>query len=178
SWWKYLFLEDKIEPWVVYYLALTDSLDEPTFKRSLERFSFSRGHTNHMLDERIKLKSSLGVIDRGRLTKPSQIFKLLDKMSLESLLYLMAKTTREQTRRIVSDHIIHYRNVRPHMNGSHLKAMGLKPGPIFGEILNYLRDARLDGFTNNIEDEKKLIVEQFSHLKLIEGSKCLDSRTQ
>ncbi len=178
AWWKYLFLEDKIEPWAVYYLALTDSLDEPTFKGSLERFSFSRGHTNHMLDERIKLKSSLGVIDRGRLTKPSQIFKLLDKMSLESLLYLMAKTTREQTRRIVSDHIIHYRNIRPHMNGSHLKAMGLKPGPIFGEILNYLRDARLDGITNNIEDEKKLIFEQFSHLKMIEGSKCLDSRTQ
>ncbi len=161
SWWKYLFLPDKIQSWVVYYLALTDSMDEKSFEGSLQRFSFARGHMTHLIQERLKLKSCMGLLDRGGLTKSSEIFKLLDKLSLESLLYIMAKTTREQTRRIVSDQIIHYRNVKPLMNGSHLKSMGLKPGPLYGEILAFLRDARLDGISNTIEDERRLVTQKF-----------------
>ncbi len=161
AWWKYLFLEDKIQSWVVYFLALTDSLDEKSFEGSLDRLSIPRGHMVDITGERLKLKASLGLLDRGRLTKPSEIFKILEKLSLESLLYMMAKTTKEQTRRIVSDQIIHYRNVKPLINGAHLKSMGLKPGPVFGEILGYLRDARLDGLTNSVEDEIQLLRNKF-----------------
>ncbi len=162
SWWKYLFLDDRIQAWVIYYQALTDPLDEKLFEQSLERFSFAKGHMRLMMEQRVRTKYALGLMDRGRLTKPSETFKILEKLSLESLLFIMAKTTREQTRRIVSDQILNYRNVKPFMNGSHLKAMGYKPGPVFGEILSYLREARLDGLTHNIEDEKKLLDQKFS----------------
>lgn len=174
SWWKYLFLEDKIQSWMVYYLALTDSMDEKSFEGALLRLSVPPGHTNHMMDERSKLKSALGILDRGRLTKPSEIFKLLDKSALESLLYIMAKTTREQTRRTVSEHIIRYRNVKPLINGSYLKSLGLAPGPLYGTILAYLRDARLDGITKTIEDEKQLLSKNFQEIPGLGGSKCLD----
>ncbi len=174
SWWKYLFLDDKIQSWMVYYLALTDSMDEKSFEGALQRLSIAPGHAFSMINERAKLKSALGILDRGRLTKPSEIFKLLDESALESLLYIMAKTTREQTRRTVSEHIIHYRNVKPLMNGSHLKSLGLAPGPLFGTILGYLRDARLDGITRTIEDEQQLLSKHFREITGLSGSKCLD----
>ena len=174
SWWKYLFLDDKIQSWIVYYHALTDSVDEKSFEGALQRLSVPAGHAIHLVNERAKLKSALGVLDRGRLTKPSEIFKLLEKSALESLLYIMAKTTREQTRKTVSEHIIHYRNVKPLLNGSYLKSLGLAPGPLFGTILGYLRDARLDGITRTVEDEQKLISEYFQDIPALKGTRCLD----
>ena len=45
---------------------------------------------------------------------------------------------------------------RPHLTGDDLIGLGIPPGPAIGEILTRLRDARLDGETANLEDERRL----------------------
>jgi tRNA nucleotidyltransferase (CCA-adding enzyme) len=42
------------------------------------------------------------------------------------------------------------------LGGNDLKAMGYKPGPIFGEVLDALRDARLDGQLSSEEEERRV----------------------
>jgi len=49
-----------------------------------------------------------------------------------------------------------YRHVKPVLSGNDLKAMGYKPGPIFGEVLDTLRDMRLDGQLSSEEEERHL----------------------
>jgi hypothetical protein len=50
-----------------------------------------------------------------------------------------------------------YRPVAPILTGEDLKAMGLRPGPLFGRLLTALRDARLDGKITTREEEEALV---------------------
>ena len=50
-----------------------------------------------------------------------------------------------------------WRLVTQEMAGDDLKAMGLKPGPLFGRLLGALRDARLDGKVSTREEEAALL---------------------
>jgi tRNA nucleotidyltransferase (CCA-adding enzyme) len=47
--------------------------------------------------------------------------------------------------------------VRPFINGKTLHEMGVKPGPIVGEILNSLLSARLDGIIKTRKEEEQMV---------------------
>jgi len=49
------------------------------------------------------------------------------------------------------------RHVQPALDGSYLKGLGLKPSPLFGKLLQALREARLDGKIGSVEEEKALV---------------------
>ncbi|MFH0822688.1 MAG: CBS domain-containing protein [Pseudomonadota bacterium] len=161
SWWKYLFAADKVEPWLVYFLAITTSLDDIDFARVLERFSVAPWRTKTLLRDRQELKTTLADFSRGALDKPSSVYRALRGFSMEALLFLMARTARERTRQAVSEYIIRLRHVRPMLAGDDLIAMGYVPGPVFQGILGALIDARLDGELKTLEDENRMVLERF-----------------
>jgi len=47
-----------------------------------------------------------------------------------------------------------WRHVSPTITGDDLKAMGLKPGPLFGKLLDQLRRAWLDGDITTPDQEQ------------------------
>ena len=67
-------------------------------------------------------------------------------MPPESLLYLMARLDRGDLHRKLSRYIYQGRGEKADIDGKDLRAMGLKPGPIYGRILQQVLDAKLDGF--------------------------------
>jgi tRNA nucleotidyltransferase (CCA-adding enzyme) len=69
----------------------------------------------------------------------------------------MAKCKAESAKRQVSAFLTTYRNVKPMLTGSDLKAMGLKPGPHFKRILDQLLDARLNGEVKTETEERELV---------------------
>jgi len=48
-------------------------------------------------------------------------------------------------------------HVTPSLNGTDLKVLGLKPGPIYRKILDRLLEARLNGEVKTKADERKLV---------------------
>ncbi|RMF50989.1 MAG: CBS domain-containing protein [Anaerolineae bacterium] len=50
-----------------------------------------------------------------------------------------------------------WRHIHPHINGEHLKARGLPPGPHFKRILTTLRAAWLDGHITSPQEERSLL---------------------
>jgi len=64
---------------------------------------------------------------------------------------------------LVRERSLHYQtdwqSVEAEITGDDLKAMGLDPGPLFGELLTALRDARLNG-TVSTRDEEIALVKQ------------------
>ncbi len=144
SWWKYLFMKDQIDSWAVYFLALTDNLSDGDFKNVVERFSIVGDLERHMTSERILVRQALALFARGIIEKPSEIYSVLRNLSLETLLFMMAKTTREETRMAISEYIINYRYVKALLTGKDLIRMGYEPGPIFAPILRTLKQASLD----------------------------------
>ncbi|MFH0957143.1 MAG: CBS domain-containing protein [Pseudomonadota bacterium] len=161
SWWKYLFLQDEVATWKPYFFALTDSLDDRTMESFAERLSIPKPETSRLLKERREFRWVLSLLDRQKITRPSEIVLILSKFSMDSLLFMMAKAGRENVRKVISEFILRMRHVRPIITGKDLKAMGYEPGPIFGSILNSLREARLDGSVVDFEQEKRFVEKFF-----------------
>ncbi|MBI5571480.1 MAG: CBS domain-containing protein [Desulfomonile tiedjei] len=157
SWWKYLFLKDKVETWLTHFLALADTASAEDFVDMMRRFSFPESKARSIALERAEMRLKLAVFSRGRLTRPSRIASALRRFSTEALLVMMAKSPREETRMAISEFITTMRYVKPILTGGDLLAMGYRPGPIVGAILVALRDARLDGRVRTREDEVEMV---------------------
>ena len=61
----------------------------------------------------------------------------------------MAKTQQQETRRAISLYFRNLKEVRSELGGKDLKHMGIKPGPIYRQILDRLLDGRLNGELTN-----------------------------
>jgi len=71
-------------------------------------------------------------------------------------LYLAAKAAREEVKRFVSLYLTRLRQVRCTLDGDALKALGLKVGPRFRNIMEQLLAARLNGDINSNDEERAL----------------------
>ncbi len=85
--------------------------------------------------------------------KPSEWTYALEKLPLLSI-YAVYLISRENA---LLSYISIWRHVKSKTSGDDLKAMGLPPGPRFGEILTRLRSAWLDGEVNSYDQEKTLL---------------------
>ena len=93
--------------------------------------------------------------------KPSEIYHLLEDLGTEWLLFIMAKTQQEETRRAISHYFRDLKEVRPKLRGRDLKNMGITPGPVYRQILNQLLDGRLNGELSSREEEMEFVRKHF-----------------
>ncbi|MEW6352132.1 MAG: CBS domain-containing protein [Thermodesulfobacteriota bacterium] len=157
SWWRYLYLKDRLRKWVVYFLAVTDGLSDHDYRGVLTRFSVATTVSEELAADRIGVRRSLAAFAKGEFTRTSEMVESLRVLSTEALLCMMAGTRREDARRSIADYITTLRFVKPLLTGNDLIAMGLKPGPLFHRILKTLRDARLDQRILTVEDERNMV---------------------
>jgi tRNA nucleotidyltransferase (CCA-adding enzyme) len=81
------------------------------------------------------------------------LYTLLAAYDTETMLYLMASTTNEKVKRLISKYFARLKGTRIELRGKDLVDMGFKPGPIFKEILQRLLEARLNNIVKTKEDE-------------------------
>ena len=163
DWYRLLYLDRTIDVWLVYMMGFLEVLPGRAVTDVLKRFPFSEAEARTLMSAR---SGSQGIIRRltGKSTlKPSETYRLLSGLSDETLLGLMAKSKGDSMKRQVSAFLTHYQHVRPILTGADLKAMGLKPGPKFKQILDRLLDARLNSEVKT-EAEERTIVHRMANL--------------
>lgn len=89
--------------------------------------------------------------------RPSQVYHLLEYYSEPALFILWVASDKKRVRQRLEQYHSTLRFVEPEIDGEHLKKMGIKPGPIYGHILEGLRDARLDGEIGSLAEEESLV---------------------
>ncbi len=161
AWWKFQFLKDKLHSWLVYFLALTDTLGDQDFDAVMQRFSIVGSMMRTLRRERTDMRFTLASFARGRIENASEIVRLLERFSPEIILFMMAKTGRADTLMAISEYVNTLRNVRQLLTGKDLIEMGYEPGPVFGSIFDALREARLDGRVATEDDERELVRKLF-----------------
>jgi tRNA nucleotidyltransferase (CCA-adding enzyme) len=157
DWYRLLYLDRKMEVWLVYLMGLLEVLPERAVTEVLKRFPFSESEATKLKTARAGCYGIIRRLSKRPAPKPAETFRLLTGLCDEALLILMAKSKSESVKRQVSAFLTTYQHVKPVLSGVDLKAMGLKPGPQFKKILDRLLDARLNGEVRTEAEERELL---------------------
>ena len=143
AWYDLSFIGNGCDRWLVYLLALADPLSLEGLEQFCSRMEFPPRLTSWLLEGRTKAISVAQGFYRNHDLKPSATYRLLEGLDAEWLLFIMAKTQQDETRRAISLYFRNLKEVRSDLGGKDLKSMGISPGPVYRQILDQLLDGRL-----------------------------------
>lgn len=160
AWYNLLFLEDPLRPWIVYWYGLTGRMTDRVYTRLAMSLYLNEIEKGNMVEERIQGTSLLEALESFHGSN-HQLYKMLLPFQAETLLYLMAKSSRDAVRRLISLYFTQLKGVRIQLTGQDLMEMGLKPGPLFKRIFHRVIEARLNEKVRTLEDERRLVRQEF-----------------
>lgn len=172
AWYELLYLPEPIQQWTVYFFALTNNLDSARYRDACKRLNIPGRMMQRLFGQRHRAIRHFQILrqdlKKGNITN-SRIYALLYHIPPELLLYGLARSGQEELRRLVSHYLIRLATMKPFSSAKELLAVGLKPGPLFGQIKERLLVARLDEKTGTKEEElalaAKLLMEAKSPCK-------------
>jgi tRNA nucleotidyltransferase (CCA-adding enzyme) len=161
SWFDLLFLEQRYECWLIYFYGLIDFLKEGEREALCQRLAMNEKLRKRVLEGKLQadriLLQIFSWINADRRPKRSEIYDVLDPLSTESKLFMMAKTTQVATRRYISLYFTQLMDTKPLLRGKDLIQMGMKSGPLIRRALTGLLKARLDEQVITRQDEMEYI---------------------
>ena len=168
SWFDLLFLGRSFERWVVYFLALTESLTNDQLWGTCTRLSVNEHYREQLFEMRRQGEEVLAAMEKkvarsGSMAR-SDIYFQLNSLPVEILLYLMAKTGSEEVRKCISLYFTQLQNIHCLITGHDLKRLKVPPGPQYRNLLDQVLKARLDGNVASREDELELVRQKLGKL--------------
>ncbi|MEW6276099.1 MAG: CBS domain-containing protein [Bacillota bacterium] len=150
------------EPWLVSFLAVVHpasladaanlSAKYHLNRRQAEKVTKTLLHWREIV-ARIREGEGEGREDAGALAR---LLLAVPRESYPLLLALLAEPReQERFRRILAL----VRDSRPHVGGEFIKSLGYRPGPVFREVLDAVRQARLEGRIKTKEAEMEFVKE-------------------
>lgn len=165
SWFDLLFLEERYERWLIYFYGLIDFLKEGEIDELCQRLAMNEKIRNRVAEGKRQADQALlqifSWIQAEFQPKRSEIYTLLDPLSTESKLFMMAKTSQMPTRRYISLYFTQLKDTKPLLKGRDLIQMGIKPGPTIRKTLADLLKARLDEQVITRQDEMEYIAKAY-----------------
>lgn len=157
DWYKLLYLDRKMDGWLVYFMALMDVISGDAVRETLKRLTVPERNAEKIRIARFRSEDLLRRLGRPSL-RPSEIYRILDGLPDEAVLLLLAKAKSESAKRRLSAYLTTYRQMKPLLTGDDLQAIGIRPGPIYKNILDRLLEARLNGEATTAADERVLAI--------------------
>jgi len=166
---KYRFLRDALDRdlWglepgdmLFMHLALLGyGLDQEGLKALSRRLKLKREQEKDLL---VLLDLQGRLPELSRLERASRITHLLEPYPTRVLAVIWVASESDLIRKRLLRYQTDWRIVEAALTGSELKAMGLRPGPLFGDLLDTLRDARLDEQVSTQGEEEALVLEMLA----------------
>jgi len=161
NWYELSFLEERYERWKVYFLGIIDGLQRSEVLNLCKRLSMSEKDQKEVLQNREHAKNALVQMAKQKSLSNSKLYHLLNPISAECLLYLMAKVTRKEAKKAISTFLTQFKYTKIKTRGEDLKKLGLAPGRLYKRILDNLLDAKLDGKVRSKREEIAFVRENF-----------------
>ncbi len=157
-----------VDRWLIYLMALFDDLSYNTVSSICGRFVFRGSDSLRILACKSYSRSALKALASKSAMAPSRIYRLLEPLSFEVILLVMAKAALlkpdakvKLAKSRIREFLNKYNGMRTHIKGDDIKALGLKPSPRFKTILDKVLYNKLDGKLKTKKEElayvKKLI---------------------
>lgn len=155
-------LVQECENGYVFLLAMLFTLDGREVSRAATRLSLSPKMRRRIRADLDHCKSRLKSFKRKSKFQPSDIYNLLDDLSSEAVLLLMATSGSEKINKNILLYLTEYHeSAQLALTGNDLIHMGIQPGPVFKTVFQTLRDARINGLIHSREEEVQLVQNRF-----------------
>ena len=139
----------------LYFGVLTYRFTKEARTEIAERLRLRR-ETIRLMEDLAVLRERESALAAPRL-KPSEIYEAFHRIGEEAGFVFAAVTEEEIVRLRWMEYESTLKHVRTEVTGDDLKAMGLKPGPLYKKILRRLLYARLDGEVSSKAEELELV---------------------
>jgi len=160
AWFEVLF-EKKVKKWLICLLVLLENLSEEETRNFCERYKFTREERDSIIITKIETERIIRELKTLKKLLPSFIYEILSPLSRETLLFIMAKTKEKMVKKRIFFYLTQLRDLKIEVDGNDLKKMGYKPSPLFKEILEKVRKAKLDGLVKTKKEEIDYIKKNF-----------------
>jgi tRNA nucleotidyltransferase (CCA-adding enzyme) len=145
QWHEFLYQGKTIDKVQYYILAIVDNMKLPDVAEFAARMEISERFRRHAMENVERLRLAMARFSQGMAgIKKSEVYRLLDGLSREALLFIMAKTRSQEVKKAISNYITHHDSFKPFTTGNDLKRLGVPEGPLYKEILEDLKDAKID----------------------------------
>lgn len=165
-WYGLLYTGKECRGWLVYLLCLLAELRPAQVEEFCQRLNVPPRIQRVLGEQRreaLSIKRRLTrSLQQNKTPKNSLLYRWFNPLSIEVLIFLMAFSSSEESRRIISHYVTHLQDVKATLNGKALRLLGLNSGPHFAKILDALQVARLDGRVCSEEEEIALVNKRFS----------------
>ncbi|MFH1075508.1 MAG: CBS domain-containing protein [Pseudomonadota bacterium] len=153
SWYDLLFLGESYMKWAVYLMGMTYSLSEKEADEFCCYLDITDRHHALFVNEKTRGEWFISWFKHHFNASNSTVYAALKPLSLETLLYIMARAENERTQKAISLYITKLRGVKIFLRGNDLQKLDIKPGPVYREIMEEVLNARLNGLVETRHDE-------------------------
>ncbi|MFH1645621.1 MAG: DHHA1 domain-containing protein [Candidatus Omnitrophota bacterium] len=159
SWFELSFIDKRpIDKWLIFFAAIVYDLSLGQLKMLCEEFIFRKGDEKRLLLCKKETKKISKILQSKRSVLPSTIFKYLEGLPYEVILFIMAKTDFQVAKERISCFLREHHGVKLSITGKDLKSLGISPGPNYKKFLDYILSQKIDGKIKTRDDEMKLAV--------------------
>ncbi len=160
-WYKLLYREDRFESWKVYWFGLLSLLNDEEISNFAIKMGLNDKESIRLIDQ-IKERNILIRRLHNFSGTNYELRELCQRYDTEFLLFIMAKANTDKIKKLISKYFTKIKDIKPSLTGKDLKAMGLKPGPLYKRILDSLLEARLNESLKSPEEEREFVKNMIS----------------
>jgi len=142
----------QLDQWLIYLMAILDSLKSSRVKSICARYAFARGDTKRLIEFKLYASVFSKKLSQKHI-QPAQIFKVLEPLSYEILVMIKARYKNRFLRKHISDFFSVFNGTRLHLAGDDLKKLGSAPGPHYRKLLTRVLYAKLNGLISTKSEE-------------------------
>ena len=142
-----------IDLYLMYLIVLTENLGLKEIKELCAKFSFRRSDRIRLISYKKNSGDIIRMLSSSKDILASDIYKILEPVSYEEILVILAKTDKSKIKRRIFDFLRKYNGMSIKIRGGDLKKIGMTEGPRFREILTAILYAKLDGKIRTKKEE-------------------------
>jgi len=162
AWSKRVPMEEPAEVWYAYLLGLFNTLGEEAFDVALLRLNAPQRLRKRLAADREALGLARALLDGKREPGAPEIHRCFSALSPEAVVFLLAWADSERANHCATLYFTQVRAMgRLALTGDDLIGMGIAPGPVFQQVFQELKEARLSGRVKSREDEMALVKSRF-----------------
>lgn len=158
KWYELLYQGRPVDKVQYYLLGLVEHMDPGEVLEFCKKLEVTEKVRKKTVENTERLREVLARLMTGiPVMKKSKIYRILEPLSKEVMLFIMAKTRSEEIKKSISNYITYGDSFRPLTTGADLKKMGIQEGPVYKEILEKLKDAKVDMNLKTKEEESHFV---------------------